>query len=166
MAKGGSSVTCAKCGAEFEGKFCPQCGAPAPGEAAAGGGGGAGSTPPPNTAPPAQAAAASGGLSDNAAATLCYVFILAIVFLLIAPYNSNKTVRFHAFQAIFLWIAMVVVYIALGFLTIMLPWWMTSMLGMLLQLGFFILWIFMLIKTYQGSKVVLPVIGPIAEKQA
>jgi len=100
------------------------------------------------------------------AATLCYVFILAIVFLLIEPYNRNKTVRFHAFQAIFLWVAMIVVYIGIGFLGIIFPWWLTSTLSLLVNLGFFILWIFLLIKTYQGDKVSLPVIGDMAEKQA
>ena len=36
----------------------------------------------------------------------------------------------------------------------------------LVDLAFFILWIFMLIQTYQGKKIVLPVIGNLAAKQA
>ena len=160
-------MTCSKCGAEYEGKFCPQCGTAAPGDAAGEAGqSAAGTPPPPSSAPPPPAAPASGGLADNVAATLCYVFILAIVFLLIEPYNRNKTVRFHAFQAIFLWVAMIVVYIGIGFLGIIFPWWLTSTLSLFVNLGFFILWIFLLIKTYQGDKVSLPVIGEMAEKQA
>jgi uncharacterized membrane protein len=33
-------------------------------------------------------------------------------------------------------------------------------------LVFFLLWIFLLIQTYQGKTIVLPVIGPIAQQQA
>jgi len=36
----------------------------------------------------------------------------------------------------------------------------------LVRLGFFILWLFVIIKTYQDQKVVLPIIGPMAEQQA
>jgi uncharacterized membrane protein len=36
----------------------------------------------------------------------------------------------------------------------------------LLELAFFILWIYMIISTYQGKTVVLPVIGPLAQQQA
>jgi uncharacterized membrane protein len=36
----------------------------------------------------------------------------------------------------------------------------------LIDLAFFILWIYMLIQTYQGKKIVLPVIGDLAAKQA
>jgi uncharacterized membrane protein len=33
-------------------------------------------------------------------------------------------------------------------------------------LGFLVLWIVLMIKTFGGSKLVLPIIGPLAEKQA
>jgi uncharacterized membrane protein len=36
----------------------------------------------------------------------------------------------------------------------------------LIHLAELVLWLFMIFKTYSGVKVVLPVIGPIAEKQA
>jgi uncharacterized membrane protein len=39
-------------------------------------------------------------------------------------------------------------------------------LSPLISLAFFILWIYMIITAYQGKTVVLPVIGPIAQKQA
>jgi uncharacterized membrane protein len=35
-----------------------------------------------------------------------------------------------------------------------------------LGLGGFILWLYMMFKTYNSEKIVLPVVGPIAEKQA
>jgi uncharacterized membrane protein len=99
------------------------------------------------------------------ASTLCYVLFLigGIVFLLIAPYNTNKTVRFHAFQSIFTGLAMIVLNIVVSTI---LPWGMLLVVSPLLSLAYLGLWIFMLIKTYQGNKVVLPVIGPLAEQQA
>jgi uncharacterized membrane protein len=39
-------------------------------------------------------------------------------------------------------------------------------LYVIIRLGFLVLWLFMIFKTFSGAKVVLPVIGPIAEKQA
>ena len=54
--------------------------------------------PPPNY----QAAAAPAeGLSDTAAGALAYVTIIpAIIFLVLAPYNTKPFIRFHAFQCI------------------------------------------------------------------
>jgi uncharacterized membrane protein len=36
----------------------------------------------------------------------------------------------------------------------------------LIHLAFVGLWLFLMFRTYSGAKIVLPVIGPIAEKQA
>ena len=37
------------------------------------------------------------GLSDNAASGLAYLTIIpAIIFLVVAPYNQNSTIRFHS----------------------------------------------------------------------
>jgi uncharacterized membrane protein len=81
-------------------------------------------------------------------------------------------VRFHAFQSIFLsvawvafWIVINIVAVALGAITWMLAT-LVGLLSMLVGLGFLVLWIYMIVKAYQGQKVVLPVIGPLAEKQA
>ena len=43
------------------------------------------------------------GMTDNVASALCYAlgFITGILFLVLAPYNQNRMVRFHAFQSIF-----------------------------------------------------------------
>jgi uncharacterized membrane protein len=113
-------------------------------------------------------AAASGGLSDNAASALCYVLgvVTGIIFLVIAPYNKNKTVRFHAFQSIFLHIASILIYFVLGAVLTATMHLVGVMLMPLIGLGMLILWIFMIVKAYQGQKIVLPVIGKLAEQQA
>src|ERR1017187_3791809 len=75
---------CASCGTQAEGTFCPKCGAPV----------GAGAAPPPGAGVPPPVVG-SAPMADNAASALCYLLIPAIVFLVIAPYNQNKTVRFN-----------------------------------------------------------------------
>jgi uncharacterized membrane protein len=113
-------------------------------------------------------------MSDNVAGALCYVFglITGILFLVLAPYNQNRTIKFHAFQSIFLNIAWVVLWIALGILSLFLhviPI-LGAIIGISLQfalgIGGLIVWLYMMFKTYNGDKVVLPVVGPMAEKQA
>ncbi|MGP0073895.1 MAG: DUF4870 domain-containing protein [Bryobacteraceae bacterium] len=113
-------------------------------------------------------------MTDNLAGALCYLFgfITGILFLVLAPYNQNRTIRFHAFQSIFLNIAWVVLWIVIRiilipfryipFLGLFISLVLTSVLG----LGGLILWLYMMFKTYNGEKVVLPVIGPMADKQA
>jgi uncharacterized membrane protein len=107
-------------------------------------------------------------MTDNVASALCYVLglLTGILFLVLAPYNQNKTIRFHAFQSIFLNVAWFVIWFGLGILLrgpLVLLWFV---LGPVLGIGFFVLWLVLIIKTYQGAKMVLPVIGPIAEQQA
>ena len=145
---------CASCGTQVEGAFCPKCGAPV----------GTGAAPPPSGAPPVASAAP---MADNAASALCYLLIPAIVFLVIAPYNQKKTVRFNAFQSIFLFVAMVVCSIALGIvLGILHMWFIGFGIHSLYSLACFVLWVYLLITTFQGKTTVLPLIGPLAQQQA
>jgi uncharacterized membrane protein len=161
-------VFCASCGAQVEGRFCAKCGAPA--GAVTGGG-----APQPAGGPPATSTqAASGGLSENAASALCYVlgFITGILFLVLAPYNQIRAVRFHAFQSIFLnvaWIAVWIVMTIFGTMIATISFMLATLWGLfslLVSLAILVLWIYMIVKAYQGDKVVLPVVGPLAEKQA
>jgi uncharacterized membrane protein len=125
---------------------------------------GTGAAPPPSGAPPVASAAP---MADNAASALCYLLIPAIVFLVIAPYNQNKTVRFNAFQSIFLFVAMVVCSIALGIvLGILHMWFIGFGIHSLYSLACFVLWVYLLITTFQGKTTVLPLIGPLAQQQA
>jgi len=88
------------------------------------------------------------------------------------PYNQNRVIRFHAFQAIFFFVAMFALSIGLmilGFVLRIIPV-LGVIISLLLSFGFWIgsliTWIYLMVKAYQGQKVVLPVIGPMAEKQA
>jgi uncharacterized membrane protein len=108
------------------------------------------------------------GLSDNAASGIAYItFIPAIIFLATAPYNQKPLIRFHSWQSIFLTLAYIVVHV--GFFIIdRIPFFGLLMfpLRMLVGLGFFILWLIVIIKTFNGQMFKIPVIGDFAEKQA
>jgi uncharacterized membrane protein len=150
---------CASCGTEVSGQFCPKCGATIAGGVPAG-------------SPGLSAPAASAPMATNIASALCYIPIVAIIFLLIDPYKQDRTIRFHAFQSLGLLVTYIGVQIALMFVHIAIAMMSSglsllfSLVGMLVGLGFFILWVFLVIKAYQNQRIVLPVIGQFAEKQA
>ena len=141
--------------------FCPNCGSQMPAGAAA----------CPNCAggsPSAGITAPAAGLADNIAGMLCYLFIPAIVFLVLEPYSKRRFIRFHAFQCIFLAIALFVLGIGLSILWHIpfLGWLVFFLLWPLISLAELILWIILLLKAYQGQMFKLPMIGDMAEKQA
>ncbi|HOK46887.1 MAG TPA: DUF4870 domain-containing protein [Bryobacteraceae bacterium] len=165
---------CRNCGTPGDGQFCAKCGTPlaAPGADA--------SAAPPPAQPQPQAYSqpaqtAAGGMADNVAGLLCYILglITGILFLVLAPYNQNKTVRFHAFQSIFFniaWIALFIVGgIVGGILTAALPLIGSMLWGLIsfvLWIAGLVIWIILMVKAYSGQKWVLPIVGPLAEKQA
>lgn len=116
----------------------------------------------------AGAQSAAGGLTDNVAGMLAYItFIPAIIFLVLAPYNRSRFVRFHSFQSLFFTAAVVALEIILGIFSHM-PFvgWMMLMIWPVLGLGLFVLWVVLLVKANQGQLFKLPIIGDLAEKQA
>jgi uncharacterized membrane protein len=147
---------CPSCGTEVGGQFCPKCGTSVTG--------GAPLSPP--------ASVSSSGMATNLASALCYFPIVAIVFLLIEPYNKDRTVRFHAWQSIAVAVVLIVVRIALSIVFNMFmsfSYGLGALLGMLLMLfglGELILFIFLAVKAYNNQRIVLPIVGPWAEKQA
>lgn len=161
---------CASCGTEVSGRFCQKCGA-----SVAGATPGANPGPNPSAPPGAQTLPpASAGMTDNLAGALCYLFgfITGILFLVLAPYNQNRTIRFHAFQSIFLNIAWVAIWIVVSIISAafhaipVIGFFVSAVLSFVVGIGFLIVWLYMMFKTYNGEKVVLPVVGPMAEKQA
>jgi uncharacterized membrane protein len=147
---------CSSCGTQMgdNAAFCPSCGQSA---VAASSGGAA-----PAPAPVSQGSAApASGLQDNVAGALAYLVIPAIIFLVVEPYNKNKFIKFHSFQAIFYWVASIVLQTVAWMIPIL-----NLVLGPIVGLAIFIGWIVLLIKAFQGTMFKLPVIGDLAEKQA
>src|SRR5581483_10486693 len=153
---------CANCGAPVEGRFCGKCGAPATAAPASGPAAGA-SVPPSGTPPgyaaqpqpsytsPPMAAPASAGMAENVASALCYLagLITGILFLVLAPYNRNPRIRFHAFQAIFFHVAWIVFWIGVAIISMALPWGLriiVSLLNLVIWLGGFICWLLLMWK--------------------
>jgi len=102
---------------------------------------------------------------------LCYVLglITGILFLVLEPYNKDRFVRFHAFQAILLHVAFLAAWIVLAFLGAILPWGLGLIVTLgriVVWLGGFGAWIYMMIKAYNNESYKLPIIGDIAEQQA
>ena len=147
---------CPNCGTSVDGRFCAKCGASVGPDSAAPAGSPSSTPPPPG--------AATSGMTDNVAGCLAYIPIVGIIFLLIEPYNRNKAIRFHAFQGLFLLAASIVTSIILS--AVASVFWGLVFLMPFIHLIFVGIWIFLMFKTYSGERIVLPVIGPIAEKQA
>jgi uncharacterized membrane protein len=81
-------------------------------------------------------------------------------------------VRFHAFQSIFAWIAAIVagmVLSTISYIFVAVPvigWLIYILLWTAFSAGVLVLWVFLIYKAYNKERLVLPVIGAWAEKQA
>jgi uncharacterized membrane protein len=145
---------CPSCGQEVGGaSFCPKCGANQVAVPA----GGAGAV---------AVAATSEGLAENVAGLLCYLagWITGIIFLLI---DKRPWVRFQAAQSIVVFAGLTVVQIALSVMSStiggLLGFGLMSMLGMLIGLVTFVLWILLMVKAYKHETFKVPIAAGIAE---
>ena len=146
---------CKSCGQEIgSAAFCAKCGA------------NQGATPAPTGSAPTE------GLAENAAGALCYAlgWLTGIIFLLI---DKRPFVKFHAAQSIVVFGGLHIISIALGmFLGVSLfsggfHFFAPGVLLLhLINLASFILWIFLMIKAYQGERFKLPVVSDLAESIA
>src|ERR1700677_531224 len=170
---------CQTCGSSLTdgSTTCPACGATqgvAGSSAAPGPIPGSVPGPIPGAMPQALPAAGA-GLTPNVAGALAYLVgaITGILFLVIDPFKTDRFVRFHAFQSIFFnlaWIAFWILWTIIGlmlgaishglFFIIQLP------INLLLFVGGFCLWAYLMYTAYQGKTVQIPVIGALAASQA
>jgi uncharacterized membrane protein len=147
---------CKACGQEIgTATFCPKCGANQSGVAT------------PAAVP---AASPTEGLQENVAGLLCYVlgFITGIIFLLI---DKRPFVKFHAAQSIVVFGGLFILRFALLFMHGMmgaglLSWSFLGMIGVLISLLTFVLWILLMVKAYQHEIFKVPIAAPIAENIA
>jgi len=156
---------CNSCGTEMDAgvKFCPKCGQAS--DAASGAAAGAGN--------PSSGSVPAATSNDNVMGAVAYLTIIpAILFLVIEPYSKNRFVRFHAFQMIFLCLAMFAIWIAefiigmvLAFVPVAGPI-LGFVMGLVVFFGSIAAWAFAAYKAYQGEKYKLPMIGDLAEQQA
>jgi uncharacterized membrane protein len=165
-------ITCGYCGASMPdiSEFCPACGRPVR----------EGTHFAPDPEPAAEdvfsdeAVDASAGVAhppvnwnDRWVGALAYLtFIPAVAFIFLEQFHERKFVRFHAFQSIFFWAA-VVVFGLLGLMAstfgLLLVW---MIIGAVVTLALFFTWAVLSIKALQGEWFELPVLGTLAGQQA
>jgi len=148
---------CTKCGASVadNAAFCASCGA-TQGAAA--------------TASPSPAVSAQTGMSENVAGLLCYLlgWVTGLIFYLI---DKRSFVRFHAAQSIVVFGGLNILSYILGMflgVSVMAHGWTGAGAGVillhLLHLATFVLWIFLMVKAYQGERFRVPVAADLADQ--
>jgi uncharacterized membrane protein len=113
------------------------------------------------------------GLTSNVAAALSYILgvITGIVFLVLEPYKHDRFVRFHAMQSILYSAAGIVFRIGWSILIsalIDVSGWTAVVLvpvGLVISLGLFGFWLFLMYQAYSNREFRIPIIGAIAAKQ-
>jgi uncharacterized membrane protein len=113
--------------------------------------------PPPNQQPEKPQTT---GLQENIAGMLCYAawWVTGVIFLVLEP--NNKNIKFHAWQSILSFGAFFIAALILSLIPFI--WF----IGTILWIAGVILWIYLMYMTYQGKKIVLPVVGQLAQKWA
>jgi uncharacterized membrane protein len=108
------------------------------------------------------------GMDENVAGLLSYLFGFITGLIFYIGEKENKFVRFHALQSIALSIVMVVLAILLaivGFiLAIIHLWFIGTIISAVVWIGVLVLWIFLMVRAFQGAKFKLPLIGDFCEK--
>ncbi len=101
----------------------------------------------------------STGLEDNVAGLLCYVagWVSGLIFLLIE--TENKFVRFHAVQSIIVFGTLNIIGIVFGWIP-----FFNLFIWPLVGGVWFVLWVVLMYKAYQGTMYKLPIAGDLAEK--
>lgn len=112
---------------------------------------------------PSSSPGGSTSLDPKVSALLCYLlgFVGGIVFYAI---SKDKFVRFHAMQSILMNVAVVILWSLI--FAVQFAFSPLFFIGWLFDLAIFALWVFLMVKAYNGEKYKLPVIGDMAEKYA
>ena len=150
---------CSKCGTELSPgvAFCSKCGQ------ATGG-----------IAPGPIVTAEDFGMAENVAGLLCYVlgWITGLIFLFI---DKRPFVRFHAAQSVVVFGGLNIIFVVLASMfgmgwmmgcVFFGTWGLGGMILAVVRLVGFVLWILLMVKSYQGEKYRVPVAADLAESIA
>lgn len=143
---------CTSCGHQVEDgqRFCRSCGAPQPVRQQPAGRG------------------LGEGLSPRGASILCYLpwigWIPAVYVLATDRFKSERTVRFHAYQGLYLFVVWMLAHWVAGIWALLFFGRHGSPIGGLIGLAVLVVWIIMLVKTSNGERYSLPLIGELAER--
>ena len=144
--------------------YCAQCGSRQPS---------AGPDPNPSSgpsgAPPFAPADPLSNIPPRTLATLCYIpivgWVASVIVLGARRFRQDYTMRFHAFQGLYIFAAWLLVDWAIQPIFSSLPHHVFRV-DHLLQAVLFGVWIFMLIKSSQGQAYSLPILGELATRSA
>jgi len=98
------------------------------------------------------------GMKQNYAVALSYGFGWLSGLIVFLVEKKDPLVRFHAMQSLLLFGGATVVSIILSFIPFI------NLLGILLNIAVFVIWLILLINAFQGRYFKLPVIGDYAER--
>jgi uncharacterized membrane protein len=160
------AIVCGYCGASMPdiSEFCPSCGRPVR----------EGTFFAPDSSPED---AAEDGVSaaclppvewsDRLVGAAAYLtFVPALFFIFLKQYQQRKFVRFHAFQSVFFWGGGAAMVLA-GLLASRLGWlFLWLVIGALVLLALFFIWLVLSVKALQGEWFELPWLGALAGQQA
>lgn len=110
--------------------------------------------------------AQSGGTPQNhvvAAASYLLGLVTGIVFLYLEPYDKDEFVRYHARQSIAFSVAVIAVNIVFSVFLAILPFSVIAGVRELFNLGFAIVWLFLMWKAFTGQRFRLPYLADIAD---
>jgi uncharacterized membrane protein len=155
---------CTSCGTEVQPAdvFCGKCGTRQPA-----------STPPPGASSGFGASMNAGGsalnqINPRTASLLCYLpvvgWIPSIIVLAADRFRTNRTVRFHAFQGLYLFVAWMLIEWVLSPLFFTLDAPLRRLIVGLAKAGIFAGWIWMLVQVAQDRMYKLPIIGELADR--
>ncbi|HUS06867.1 MAG TPA: hypothetical protein VMZ52_11245 [Bryobacteraceae bacterium] len=110
-------------------------------------------------------------MSSRTASLLCYIPMVGWVFAIIAlaslRFRTDRTVRFHAFQGIYLFVVWLIVDWVVSPVLNFVPghvFYPHRLAGSVLHLAVFFAWIWMIVKTSQEQTYHLPIVGELAER--
>jgi uncharacterized membrane protein len=154
---------CSQCGKQVgvSDVYCAKCGARQP-VAPHGYGSGSAGAPPPGSD-------ALAALHPRTASVLCYVpgigWIVSIIVLASGRFRNDLTVRFHAFQGLYLFVAWLIADWVLRPAFYFMPWshFEVYRIAELVLLG---MSIFMMLKAGQNEAFALPIFGELAQRSA
>lgn len=111
------------------------------------------------SATPSPTVSGGSNLDPKVGGLLAYLFgfVSGIILYLI---SKDSYIRFHALQSTILSIFVSVLLAIISIIPVI------QLLTPIVSLAYFILWIFMMVKAYQGEKYKLPVIGDIAAERS
>jgi uncharacterized membrane protein len=93
-----------------------------------------------------------------------FTLVPAAVFLVLPQYRTNRFVRFHAWQSLLLWALFLVLTAVALVLSNVAAAIIFLVLGIIVSLAMFFLWLVLTLKAWQGERFSLPLFGNLATR--